>query len=1286
MPVYFAAPEFSRAGVVAGFVLSAPDYSGTPPGVGRSISYTFRATNWTNGIIVLHFETGYQHWVVVGPATFGYMQRAGDTGDTVAAALANLVNGAADPLVTATSAGATLTLTPRQNTGAAIVCSASPSSSTALPNTIMPQTMWELNGDELVPAISQGILFAQGTMYAPAAAPVLPAAPNGRQSWLYYSSATGWYWGATPTPTTSDDACVGWVVTSGGSVIALSSRKIGVGPEAAIIPGGPVSAGIGSSGIDTSVPPAPTFQAAETNAQLTIGDLDFASADNTDGIDFASFILYYVDESVGTTNVLTAPLAPGATSMSAWHVLPASTPGSVTFTFMASGSVGPITIGPGYVHSIGIGALTYTYEQQVADTAALVATGLANAINAAADPNAMATAAGGTVVLTALQNTSARVTCSASDGNAPAPLMEYLPSYVVIDEEIIEVVNDPYGSTIVRGVKGSTMSTHAAGAKIWPVTAMTVVFALPQFTFGTAAWPTVIGQIPWGARSLVAADCWVANEIGPSPVTTECFTGAGPFAVDSLGNPLAPNVTGLTASAALGTDTFVASGQFNPPTLDAAAYANLMQVWVRITDHTTQALIAPDVVLTQPLATPHQTYQFPAIPLDMGGIRYYDVMAWAVNGDGELSAGAPSVTLTVAAPQVTAVTGRQVPGSLIADPVTRLVSTTIGGTPTFLGNVVPQNASYWISQDGGATFVWLGWKLVLTVGYEIQFRRVSPTTTGSWVIAMAAGTIGGDPTIWIPAASLPSGAVLSAAFAVAALTVPLATDIPALTVAAGAGGNHPYNTQTAGGDQFFWLGDMGYNDTGATADPQAFFVRITAQDVDATHTPIGPEQACTGTQVSLSGAAQTFTGPAGEYLTHGYGYERSGNIAYVRLRAYVCNRVDQTTNSFQDAACATLQTGVGSGAGYIDVLVASAGNPPPGALVLADASPASLGPSLAVVGLPAGTGSVYSLAQGFPKLTLNSLNITTSALADPSFYSIGYGVQQGVFPAAITSALNGQWAWQTFVLMSGGSITINTNAGADDSFSARLTGGPMAGLQQVISVTPGNSINLSCMVCSNNPSLGGGHHELYFSVRFYNAGMAYLYGADAATVVGYVSNWTQAAGYAPVPAGAAYALISVSTANDEPPAGYFDVDAFQVQHVLNQSGSGQNASMAPASGPINASALTVHSTADGSSSQYGQGFTEYTTSDGSTVQILALTGGALQVNMQNYQGATIGVSLNGNNAVVQLTAGGGAGRNIYLEALPGGSFVDIDGSSGTTETLAAAFAAGRHVKGGVIVP
>lgn len=95
-------------------------------------------------------------------------------------------------------------------------------------------------GSGLTPAITRGVLFAQGTMYRPESAPNLPEAPVSAMSWLFYNSSSGFYWAPSFAPATSGDAFLGWAVTGTSAVIAVSAQKIGPPPEPDVIPLGEV--------------------------------------------------------------------------------------------------------------------------------------------------------------------------------------------------------------------------------------------------------------------------------------------------------------------------------------------------------------------------------------------------------------------------------------------------------------------------------------------------------------------------------------------------------------------------------------------------------------------------------------------------------------------------------------------------------------------------------------------------------------------------------------------------------------------------------------------------------------------------------------------------------------------------------------------------------------------------------------------------------------------------------------------------------------------------------------
>jgi hypothetical protein len=73
----------------------------------------------------------------------------------------------------------------------------------------------------LVPGITAGSLYAQGTGYAPATAPTLPPAPASRTSYLFYNSVSGFYYQSGAVGATAGDALIGVVTTSASAVIAV---------------------------------------------------------------------------------------------------------------------------------------------------------------------------------------------------------------------------------------------------------------------------------------------------------------------------------------------------------------------------------------------------------------------------------------------------------------------------------------------------------------------------------------------------------------------------------------------------------------------------------------------------------------------------------------------------------------------------------------------------------------------------------------------------------------------------------------------------------------------------------------------------------------------------------------------------------------------------------------------------------------------------------------------------------------------------------------------------------
>jgi len=73
----------------------------------------------------------------------------------------------------------------------------------------------------LVPGITAGSLYAQGTGYAPATAPTLPPAPASQTSYLFYNSVSGFYYQSGAVGATAGDALIGVVTSSASAVIAV---------------------------------------------------------------------------------------------------------------------------------------------------------------------------------------------------------------------------------------------------------------------------------------------------------------------------------------------------------------------------------------------------------------------------------------------------------------------------------------------------------------------------------------------------------------------------------------------------------------------------------------------------------------------------------------------------------------------------------------------------------------------------------------------------------------------------------------------------------------------------------------------------------------------------------------------------------------------------------------------------------------------------------------------------------------------------------------------------------
>ena len=75
----------------------------------------------------------------------------------------------------------------------------------------------------LTPGLSAGVLYAQGKRYAPATAPNPGPAPASCTSYLWYNSASGFYYNLTGSPAANGDAYLGSVTTDATRVTAVTT-------------------------------------------------------------------------------------------------------------------------------------------------------------------------------------------------------------------------------------------------------------------------------------------------------------------------------------------------------------------------------------------------------------------------------------------------------------------------------------------------------------------------------------------------------------------------------------------------------------------------------------------------------------------------------------------------------------------------------------------------------------------------------------------------------------------------------------------------------------------------------------------------------------------------------------------------------------------------------------------------------------------------------------------------------------------------------------------------------
>jgi hypothetical protein len=480
----------------------------------------------------------------------------------------------------------------------------------------------------------------------------------------------------------------------------------------------------------------------------------------------------------------------------------------------------------------------------------------------------------------------------------------------------------------------------------------------------------------------------------------EVVTPIGPVLPASVAAVTAAlNVTAATAAVAAANIGDIPYYQFNGTATMPGDTSNLAAVHVVMIDVTGGGSVDHEVYtfrapLTAGATLPWKSGLFPT-PQGGGALTYTPEFR-SENLDGTITLPAvdeSNLTVNPVAPVVLAPTSVVCSdaGPRTQDPITHFTYTQLAVTidepvATATALIPGTRLRVEVSPDGGTT--WLdqgffssyrggtisGGTLYQTV---VDVKIIIYAAATNWIARVYAAGATYDPGF--------SAAVTSAAVSIAGLGLPSATLISTLNVAAGAGGSFPYNVVTPDGTQYFEIGDFSFDDTPCLADPYAYFCRVTLQDLDASHNPgTNPEQPFAGQVVS--GGTQ-HTGPVdGAYGTVGGAYTRPAGIAYVRARLYVCNALDGTANSFSNPACGKLQTGVGGGAGYIDVQVAAGGATPSGLIDASRNNPATIQAPVAIVSgkLTIGAGSItnpYLGAAAVQAANMAASSITAANLA-----------------------------------------------------------------------------------------------------------------------------------------------------------------------------------------------------------------------------------------------------------------------------------------------------------------
>ena len=236
---------------------------------------------------------------------------------------------------------------------------------------------------------------------------------------------------------------------------------------------------------------------------------------------------------------------------------------------------------------------------------------------------------------------------------------------------------------------------------------------------------------------------------------------------------------------------------------------------------------------------------------------------------------------------VTAVNGAAEIGTRYTD-AARLVHLTVGFVPVCL---TPQQVTYLISADNGATWVWIGSQRMQSPGHQLKVDRLAPGDASTWMVACAAGNLGGDPTP-IPDANLSvlyAGVVRSASFPVAGLAVPANNNGITATIGDQIDVVNSDNSHTG------YIPAMTYTDPTSGTD---WYVRVTVQNIGANGIALAPEQPHDGAKITGPGDKHTLLALSITYIP---------GLEVMCYRMYTANLNSQSDNDFSDQKTNTLQ-------------------------------------------------------------------------------------------------------------------------------------------------------------------------------------------------------------------------------------------------------------------------------------------------------------------------------------------------------------------------------------------